>query len=268
MVPFERYARLADDEMNLLDGAVLLARDAYPSLDPAQLKAAVAELADGIGDTSSEPAECARELTRYLSEHCGFRGNAEDYYDPRNSYLNDVLERRVGIPISLAVLYLCVAEGHCEARGVAFPGHFLVRIETDGDAPPVLLDPFAGELADEARVLALARVAGGAPDEQTVRRWLAPASVRTIVVRMLTNLRAIYAARAELDKLLVVIDRIVSLEPHDLSAVRDRGLVQIRLGARRAGIADLARYLSGAPSAADADQIRALLSNLDEGRPN
>ncbi len=270
---FDDFARSADaaGEMGPADlevGALLLARDAYPHLDVARELARLDDLAEPL--TALRLAElgaddAAQVIARHVYVTTGFRGNEQDYGDPRNSYLNEVLERRTGIPITLALVLLSICRRvGVAAHGVSFPGHFLVRFER-AQGRPLLVDPFAGGQqlgrADLGRILR--RVGGSAAQLQT--RHLEAASPRAVLVRMLTNLKAAHVARGDLAAALVTAARIVTLSPREPSAVRDRGILQAQLGATEGARADLRRYLELSEHASDADQVKQVLARI-EGR--
>ncbi|MGH7266444.1 MAG: SirB1 family protein, partial [Candidatus Rokuibacteriota bacterium] len=200
-------------------------------------------------------AAAAAALSRHLFEQEGFRGNREDYYDPRNSFLNDVLDRRLGIPITLAVLYVeAAARAGVAARGIGLPGHFIVEVTRGGERCRV--DPFSGGVGlDEAACHALVRQVRG-PDVPFDAAWLSPVTTRQIVARMLANLKGVYTRRAEWPRALRVVERLVTLLPRSLEEVRDRGTIRARLGEPRAAIADWEAYLRGRPDAADAAAVR------------
>src|SRR5690606_29428211 len=199
----------------------------------------------------------------YVYVECGFHGNRSDYYDPKNSYLNDVIERRTGIPITLAMVYVAIARrAGVLASGVSFPGHFLVRVDHPAERRMVIVDPFgAGEVLDREGVEHLfARASGGqTPMEDSV---LDAASTRQVLVRVLANLRSIYARRGELSKLLLVLDRLLDLMPEALEARRDRGLLSAKLGAPQAAIEDLERFVAGAPGSPEASRVRRIIEQL------
>jgi regulator of sirC expression with transglutaminase-like and TPR domain len=195
----------------------------------------------------------------------GFHGNDKDYYDPRNSLINDVLERRLGIPISLAVVYCETARRlGVPARGVGFPGHFIVRIDRPYAVgqEPLYVDPFfSGRSLDEAALnRMIARALG--PDATLKPEHLAPATSRAILVRILTNLKAIYLQRGDHARAHLALDRIVTLAPNAANALKERGLVAAKLGATEAARADLARVLELDPSASDAGALRTQLAKL------
>jgi regulator of sirC expression with transglutaminase-like and TPR domain len=195
---FRHVVARPEAELDLAQAALLIAQPAYPDLDPSRwideldrLAARARPFVSGGGDY--EPLV---RLVRFTHEREGFHGNSEDYYDPRNSYLNEVLARRTGIPISLAVVLLELARRlGLEAAGVSFPGHFLVR-----GPGPVYLDPFAGKRLDAAALAELhERATGtpGAPDPQ----YLTPATKPQILARMLHNLRGIFTRTGDAARL-------------------------------------------------------------------
>jgi regulator of sirC expression with transglutaminase-like and TPR domain len=196
-------------------------------------------------------------LAGFLSGEVGLRGNAVDYYDPRNSFLNEVLERRLGIPITLALVYMEVGRrAGVPLVGVGFPGHFLLR---HAHHPRLLLNPFEdGRLLTEVDCRQmLERLSGGSLPFDS--RLLKPSTSRQILVRMLNNLRGIYLNRNEPLRVIGVLDRVVLLDPDDVGARRDRGLLCLRWGDPHRGIEDLERYLDLEPEAPDTEAVEKLL---------
>lgn len=259
------FAARPDTELDLLTGALLIARDAYPNLDfEAERKRldALAEPLVALRLASAPAREQADAISEYVYQTLGFEGNEEDYYDPRNSYLNQVVERRLGIPITLATVYSEVARrAGVVARGVGFPSHFLVRVE-DSRKKAVLIDPFhAGMVLDAVAIRDLWERIGGVPEELD-QRWLLPMPVRGVLARMLANLRGVYGKRGDLPALLVVLSRILDLVPDDATTLRERGLVARKLGAPAAARADLVRYLSLDSEDEDVDDIRRIVDEL------
>ncbi|MCA9598963.1 MAG: tetratricopeptide repeat protein [Myxococcales bacterium] len=261
---FHDFARQPDQQLDVGLGALLIAKDAYPSLDLALEQARLDALGLGPGALRElPPLSQARVLSEHLYGELGFRGNDSDYYDPRNSYLNDVMERRVGIPITLAVIYQDVARrAGVSASGVNFPGHFLLRIDAP-DHAPLFIDPFhgGGVLDRDALFRLWAEVTGGKAEVDD--KVLRATSSRQTLVRMLMNLRAIYATRGDYRALYLVLDRIVELAPDSASEVRDRGLLAAKLGAPRAALEDLALYLSMAPQAGDVAEVRRIVDAIE-----
>jgi regulator of sirC expression with transglutaminase-like and TPR domain len=266
-VTTERFAALArapEGAVRLAEAALWVAATEYPDLDIAvwlrRLDAFGALAAHAISPAAGAD-ETAETLRRLLFEQEGFRGNAEDYYDPRNSFLNDVLDRRRGIPITLSVLYIDVAAAAgVTVRGVGLPGHFVARLERHGAAR--LLDPFnggAGLTEPDCQAL-VARVQGRSHPLDPA--WLRPVGTREIVARMLGNLKAIYTSRGDWPRALRAVEALVALRPDALGEVRDRGAVHARLGDARAAIRDWEAYLVGAAGAPDAAEVRQSLRAL------
>lgn len=266
---FEELASEPDDRIDVALGAALIARDVHPNLDVRGVVASLDELAAPLvaRGLSGRPLRAqAEELARHVYERCGFKGNESDYYDPRNSLISDVLERRLGIPITLAVVYCEVARrAGVLARGVSFPGHFLVRLDAPaGGEPPVFVDPFfGGRVLDEEGLRGLYRRVTGR-EEAVSAELLAPASPRSVLHRMLVNLRAVYLSRGDMARAMLTIDRILCLAPDAAEPLRERGLLSARLGATEAALADLERFLAVAPASAEAPQIRARIAELKE----
>jgi regulator of sirC expression with transglutaminase-like and TPR domain len=261
---WDALAALGDDEIPLLRATLLIARDEYPNLDidayesicagyESQLKPRI----DALDD--DQPRLAA--INRYLFDELGFCGNQQDYYDPRNSYLNDVLDRRLGIPISLGVVQMELARRMgVPLEGVSFPGHFLVRLPVDDGL--LVLDPYhKGRSVDanELKVRAKPHLGGNDIDDQQLLQILSPASHRAILMRMLRNLKGLYSERETWDKALRCADRLVRLDPGQADEVRDRGMLYLRVGHGKGARADLARYLKLKPDADDIDAVRTSL---------
>jgi regulator of sirC expression with transglutaminase-like and TPR domain len=268
---FEQLAALPDEHVDVALGAALIARDAHGSLDIDRCLARLDDLAAplaGRGLPLLPPEEQADAISAHLFEGLGFRGNEQEYYDPRNSLLPDVLNRKLGIPITLALVYCEVARRvGVRARGVSFPGHFLVRVDSaKSDDAPVAVDPFfGGRRLDDAGLQRLLDRAAPA-QKLAADEHLAPASARTMLVRMLINIKWIHATRGDFARALLALDRIISLTPDSVPALRERGLLAARLGAVEAARADLSRLLELVPQAPDASSIRARLDELRKKR--
>jgi regulator of sirC expression with transglutaminase-like and TPR domain len=265
-VDFRSYAALPDHELDLLEGALLVAKDARPALDRAAVERQLDELAEPLlrRQLSALPAAAqARALADQLFVSAGFRGNTSDYYDPRNSFLDEVLARRMGIPITLSVLYVEVARrAGVRASPVGFPGHFLAGIE-DASGARLVIDPFnGGGVRGEAALGELLRSSGS--NLEYSEELVAPTPVRQVVSRMLMNLRGVYTMRGDYARLLVVFDRLIDLWPSSVDELRDRGFLFARLGAPDAALADLTRYLERSPHAPDAADVRAWVERITE----
>ena len=218
-------------------------------------------------ERESHPALKMRAINRYLFEEVGYAGNHDEYYDPRNSYLNEVFERRLGNPVSLALVQMAVARAvGLPLDGISFPGHFLVRLPVDDGV--LVMDPFNRGRpldVDELRERAQAHLGGRAPDDEVLSRILNPASNRAILVRVLRNLHAgVYHGHGDWERATRSADRVLRLLPGDPEALRDRGAGYLQLGHVAGAREDLQRYLLLRPHAEDAASIRLRL--VETGR--
>lgn len=260
----------SDADFPLLHACLILAQDEYPKLDIASYEKRCDEYAAALKprlEGLESPQDRIAAINRFLFEEKGFAGNDADYYDPRNSYLNEVFDRRLGIPISLGVIQIELARRlGVPLEGVSFPGHFLVRLPVDGGL--IVLDPYNGgrplnvqELRDRAKP----HLGGQSPDDQQLLEILAPASHRDILMRMLRNLKGVYAEREDFERALRCSDRLIALDPSLPDEYRDRGLLYLKLEHMPGARADLAHYLRLAPEAPDADDIRDALLAASAG---
>lgn len=245
-----------DAEIDLAHAALLIAREEYPELDVAAYRLRL----DALGAAfAAEPqaagaADAVRALGRYLFEQERFHGNTEDYYDPRNSFLNDVLDRRTGIPITLALVYIEVARrAGIAAAGVGLPGHFVVRV--DSPEGGLLVDPFYGGalLSPEDCQARLDRAYGGKVRLELA--MLASCSQRQVLARMLRNLKAIYLGAEDPERAWRAVDLLLRVQPGSLEDLRDRGLLHASLGCHAAAARDLEAYLEQAPGAPEAHSL-------------
>jgi regulator of sirC expression with transglutaminase-like and TPR domain len=267
---------VADDaSLSLLEAAAAIAQDEYPRLDTQSVLARIDALADRLKrriPADAVPVQRLRWLNRYFFHELGFAGNVNDYYDARNSYLNAVLETRRGIPITLSLLYVELAtQIGLTARGVSFPGHFLVKLKMPRGE--VVIDPFTGqslsrEELDELLVPYRKRQGLEGDFEVPLGLFLQPAPARDVLARMLRNLKEIHRNAEDWPRLLAVLERLVVLLPGDWEERRDRGLAHAAIGRIDRAADDLAAYLEHMPQAEDrsaiAERLRALRS---AGRP-
>jgi len=256
-----------DESLPLTEAALSLAQDAFPDLDMPAVLAELDELVVRARRRMPEDADVRQKvdaLNRYFFRELGFSSNLNDYYDPDNSHLNVVLRRRRGIPISLAVIYLEMAEQlGLPVRGVSFPGHFLLRVSAGGH--DLMLDPTTGQTLSEVQMVEMLepyvqRV--GESIGSALRVLLQPATRREIVVRMLRNLKSIYLQTERWQRLLAVQQRLVIVLPESIEEVRDRGFAYARLDYLRPALEDLERYLEDRPDAEDATVVESELQEL------
>jgi len=270
-VVWSDLAQLADDAIPLLDTALLIARDEYPDLDADACREQMAGHVRAINaklPTDRTLAQSLQAINRHLFEDSGYAGNHDDYFDPRNSYLNEVLNRRLGIPITLAVIQMEVTRRlGLDMDGISFPGHFLVRVAAPDGL--IVLDPFnRGRplAAEELRQRASEHLDGLMPDDSQLLSILEPASHRDILTRMLQNLKAVYSERGEWDRVARTCDRALQLCPDRSSELRDRGMAYRALGYHAGARADLTRYLAMNPDGDDESEVRDALIEAGAGR--
>ena len=256
----------SDDEIDLAEGALLIAKGVNADLDVAhylsRIDALAGELARRFTDSASQ-TDRILALNQFLFEEQGFAPSIENYYDPRNSFLNEVLERRVGIPISLSILYIEVGRrAGLPLRGVSFPGHFLVKCQVNDGM--VVLDPYCRGVSLSLHDLQqrLRQVRGGEVSRAIVAGMLVAANKKEILARMLRNLKAIYLEREDYNTALSAMEWIITLTPADALEVRDRGLLYAKLECARAALDDLQRYLELAPDAEDVPEVRSRVIEL------
>jgi regulator of sirC expression with transglutaminase-like and TPR domain len=253
-----------DDQVNLARAALLVAAEEYPQLPVEPYLVRLDQLSEEVKDrldSETAPLIVLQELLRVLYRQRGFHGNRESYYDPRNSFLSDVLDRRKGIPLTLGIVVLEVGwRLDLPLEGVNFPGHFLVRYS--GEDLSLLVDPFDQgrvRFEDQAQEL-LDRVYGGMVRLQP--GFLKTAGRREMLVRLLTNLKGVYLNVEDHRRALAAVERILLIHPTAPTEIRDRGTLLARMGRTEEALEQLEWYLDYAPEAADAGRIRALVDEL------
>lgn len=270
--PWQCFERDDGRQPPLLTAAWCIARDEYPTLDPLAYELRLDAYADALRGAFERAADDGARLSllnRFLYAELGFSGNEGDYFDPRNNYVNDVLDRRLGNPISLAVVQLALAQRlDLPLQGVSFPGHFLVSMPLEDGI--VVLDPYhRGRTLDlpELRRRARQELSARSVDDRRLAQLLEPADHRAIAVRLLRNLKASYERRECWEKALRCADRLAVLCPYSPGDLRERGQLYLRLGHFSAASEDLRRYLALAPGAADGEEVATLLAQLQRSGP-
>ncbi|QKT03066.1 tetratricopeptide repeat protein [Ectothiorhodospiraceae bacterium 2226] len=262
----EALLRLPEAQINLAEAALLLAEDFVDDLDVPYYLARLRALTDGARALCAPEATMGdriEALNHYLFDEQGFRGNDENYYDPRNSLLSEVLERKRGQPITLSILYMEVgAHLGLDLQGVSFPGHFLVKLPLHGGS--IVLDPYTGGVSlteDELHAL-LGQLYGSRMPATPLARLLSAAAKRDILVRVLRNLKSGFVRQEDWEQALRVSQRILWLAPHLAEEWLQRGRLYERLECTTAAVADYRRYLELAPGAPPAEALRERLIEL------
>lgn len=264
---FAAYIERPATDLRLAEGALLIALEAYPELD---IEACLRRL-DGMAKTVSgslgmelEPRRIVSRLNACLFKELGLRGNRRDYYDPRNSFLNEVLDRKAGIPITLSIIYIDVGRSiGLPVSGVGLPGHFIVRY---GARPePFYVDPFhTGKLLSAKDCADRVKEIYGR-DLQWQDSFLDEVDDLHILSRVLNNLKVIYVRKGAHELALGAVERLILLQPDVPSEIRDRGLLRAQLGYLQSALEDLSTYLEACPEAPDAAAMRRHAEALQRG---
>lgn len=260
----EYFASLVQSDAGfpLLEAAVSLAQDEYPTLDVQQVLGEVDQLLARLKrriPADATPLQKLRAVNRFFFRDLNFAGNVNHYYDPGNSYVNVILQTRRAIPVTLAVVWLELAQGlGLAARGVGFPGHFMLKVNLPNGQ--VVIDPLDGQslsLENLLERLAPHRHGNGMPDELEVplRLYLQAAPPRDIIARMLRNLKEVHASQEDWPRLIAVQDRLIVLLPQAWAEYRDRGLAHAEAGNAGRALEDLETYLIHAEEGPDMDAM-------------
>jgi regulator of sirC expression with transglutaminase-like and TPR domain len=267
----EYFAALVAEDGSLaqLEAAVAIAQDEYPQLDVQIVLAEIDALALRLRariPADAAPVQRLRWLNRFFYQELGFAGNVNDYYDRRNSYINDVLSQRRGIPLTLALIYIeLAAQIGLAARGVSFPGHFLVKLRMPQGE--VVIDPFNGRSLSrddlDERLAPYRRRQGLVGEfDAPLGLFLQAAPPRDVLARMLRNLKEIHRSARDAPRWLAVQQRLVVLLPQSWEERRDRALAFVEIGRLDAAVGDLEAYLLHRPDAEDAGALAAQLQRL------
>jgi regulator of sirC expression with transglutaminase-like and TPR domain len=260
----EDLLRQGDLELDLAEAALLIAAQEYLDLDVRGYLVRLDEMGRALRarlENEQRPERAVMALNHYLFQELGFRGNTEQYYDARNSYLNEVLERRTGIPITLSLVYIEVARrAGLDVEGVGLPGHFVVRVQTA--AHGLLVDPFHGgllltELDCQQR---LDRIFSGKVKlEPHMLRACGP---KDMIERVLRNLKAIHLRDEDNARALRVVDLLITLSPDSAEDLRDRGVLYASMDCYGRAATDLESYLALSPRTKDAEELAARVAEL------
>jgi len=261
---FRELAELREATIDPVEGALLIAQSEYPSLDRSHYRRQLYQMAFEAHEVcTGSTADRLQALSHLFGGRWRFRGNHEDYYDPRNSFLNDVLDRRTGIPITLALVYIEAGRGAgLDLSGVGLPGHFLVGVNGRDD---IFVDAFAGG-ALLTRAECAARMRELHPEVVFRPEFLAPVGPRQLLVRMLNNLLEIYLQTDRFAKALAALEMILCVDQEQAHWLRRRALVHYHLKNYSRAVADLEAYLAQAPQARDRVELERHLAVLRQLR--
>lgn len=260
----QALAAMPDYKIQVAEATLVIARYQYPSLDQSKYLGLLDEMGDRLRsriEEGTEHAQAITEMNRLLFEEEGFKGNVSNYYDPRNSFLNQVLERKLGIPITLSIVYIEVGRrAGLPLYGIGLPGHFITGLLSDDGR--IFIDPFnGGEILTEDSCRLLVRLHGGAPKGFSPR-FLDPLWPKQILVRLLRNLKASYWRQGPEMRALQVIEWVTILDPDSPAEYRERGFINQGLGDARKAADDFETYLRLAPDAGDSEMIRETIARL------
>jgi regulator of sirC expression with transglutaminase-like and TPR domain len=261
---FQQEVQQPDEQIDLLQAALYIAQAEYSSLDIAEYTNAIDTMAAEVQErlpTEPYPLRIIQTINRYLYEDLGFSGNTVNYYDPRNSFINEVIDRRTGIPITLSLVYLAIAERiDFPMVGVGMPGHFLIR--PDVEEMEIFVDAFhEGEILFPQDCQQRLSQMYQQPIELTPE-LLPSVSKRQFLARMLTNLKMIYLNQSDFAKALTIIEHILLVFPNAPIELRDHGILCYRLSRWHEARQDLEDYLTQVPTAEDATMIRKILQTI------
>lgn len=244
------------DEPDVFDGSMRIAREEYPGLDVPLYRDRVERFAsEARRRVTAEGRPAVGQLNEFFFDRLGFRGNADDYYDPRNSYLNDVIDRRTGIPITLATVYCEIGRRLGLATfGVGFPGHFLVKVLLPRS--PVIVDVFNGKVLTRKGCQSLLETLAPGNEVRLSDDMLEIASPREILSRMLANLRRVHAMKGDFARAVRWSDLAIELTPGSPNDYRERAMLLIQMERFGRAIDDLERYARLVPDAPDLPQLR------------
>lgn len=270
-----RHVTVSDDASRLAEYALHLSRIlAYPDLDVAsalsaidQMSAPVQQALKKAATTPPRPTQVIEALNNHLFNDMKFRPNKDDYYNPLNSYLNVVVEQRTGIPITLSILYMRVAQGvNFAMLPVNFPAHFLIKHVMEGDNGEIIVDPFNhGRIMDDYALKALLEHSYPRQNIALTRAFVEKATAAQVIVRMLNNLKGSYFEAQDMARYEVANEMVLAIDQYNPDAIRDKGVVLLKSGRVEEALNALNMYLEVNPEAADADDVLDIIRQIRSG---
>jgi regulator of sirC expression with transglutaminase-like and TPR domain len=266
---FAKLVRSYGQTFDIAECALLVAQNEYPGLDIAAYINQLDQIAERL--RARLPADAGKPhiismLNHYLFRELGYSGNVDNYYDPRNSFLNDVIDRRVGIPITLSILYMEIGRRvGVNLEGISFPGHFLAKCVTDQGV--IVLDPFnKGASLSEKDLRERLRQSGGSANDLAtpLATLLRPASPHEILLRLARNLKGIYVDAGDIEKAIAMSSFMLGINPLDVRELRSRAKLYHQLFCFRAALADFKRLVEIDVDAGEDDDIQAVIAELEQ----
>ena len=266
----------SDEASKLAEYALHLARIlAYPDLDVKKELGVMDEIGRQAAQavkkkattTPARPTQIIEAINDHLFNELKFRPNTDDYYNPLNSYLNVVLEHKTGIPITLSILYMRVAQGvNFPLVPVNFPAHFLVKHVMEGDNGEIIIDPFnGGRIMDDYALKALLERSFQRQDIALTRAFVERATAAQVIVRMLNNLKGSYFEAQDMEKYELANEMVLAIDQYNPDAIRDKGVVLLKKGMTDEALKVLNMYLEVDPEAADADEVLDIIRQIRAG---
>lgn len=257
----------SDSDIELDTASLLIAKEEYPELNVGDYLDRLNSMSEEIKSRLSadySPSEAIQSMNDYLFAKQGFSGNQENYYDPKNSYLSDVLDRKTGIPITLSIIYMEIGRRlGLQLHGLGMPGHLIIGYRFEDELK--LLDPFnaGASLTMQQCQERVKAMTNGGPFRS---EFLRPMENRQIIWRMLNNLKGIYVRASDFKKAVSIIDRMMLITPKSATLMRDRGVIKYRMEALTGAVDDLEQYLKISPNAWDAAEVKQLIGAIWEQR--
>lgn len=265
---WQQYLQLTESDWSLSEMALLVAEHLQSGVERREYTYKIEDMAGILAQrvkTTDSVSLKIEQLNHFFYTEMGFRGNTDDYYNPNNSLLNSVIDTRLGIPITLAILYIRFAEAiGINAYGISFPGHFLMGIDDNDNR--FVLDPFEqGQQLDKSRLFEL--LSKSSMDIETLHDiddYLVAAPKRWIMIRLLRNLKNVYIEKQEIEKGLTVIELILSLVPEVPDELRDRGMIYYHLDYSQGAMRDLLRFIELQPDSSERNVIESVIESMGQ----
>ncbi|MGV6815961.1 MAG: SirB1 family protein [Thiotrichales bacterium] len=259
---------LTDQTANLLGASFLVARHARPELQPKTYEKVLRGWGEQLNERLANVETQLDRITilnKFVYQDLGFTGNYDNYYDPKNSLIDEVIERRTGIPLTLSIIYMELArQAGIELEGTSFPGHFLVKLPLDEGL--VVLDPYNhGISLDEDDLKQILKNSKLKPTEDLLKQSLRSPTPREAIIRMLRNLKIVYMKTGEKEMALEILNLMLTLEPELLEELRERGMLLKELECHHSAIDDLAQYLASSKSEKYVESVRNTILDLQSG---